>query len=387
MNNRVSIAAFLAVSWLFGCGGGDDGGDGKSEPDVVDSGGTEVSGEVSETVVSPVKKQWKEVEVATIGGITKVRGFGCNAARVVADVDGAVSKGLYMWQAEGTGGFEKVYEGIGLISVLDSQVLVAQYGGPNSTASLVSVDDAGQATDLGFAFENLEIRNLLTLDGTIYTLSKDWSTAEYLVHTGQVVANGFSQIGPRVVETGMGFLVTGGKVMMLANAAGALGTVCYENDVQGTADSQWTPCPAFPDYVAEKDGQPYSVVAEIYGRDDRMALWFRVSDKGVKKWVHYVADAQTKWTELSGFPAVEPSAWYHDGKQVVLGYQASGDKAPVYAADTDAKAEAEPYAFGLPQTGDKTGVVGFCRSQDWLYAAWFSYNAGGSTLSLWRIKD
>jgi len=383
MTRGIPGAALAAALALFGCGGG-DGGDGA---DVVDSAVADVAGEVLETVAPPIKKQWKEIEVARIEGITKVRGFGCNATQVVADVEGAVSKGLYVWQSDGITGFENVYDGIGLIAVLDSQVLVAQYGGPNSTASLVSVDAAGQATDLGFAFENLEIRNLLTREGTIYTLSKDWSTAEYLVHTGAIGGGGFAAIGPRLIETGMGFLVAGEKVLLLANAAGALGTVCYENDANGTADSPWNPCPAFPDYVAEKDGQPYSVVAEIYGKDDRMALWFRVSEKGVKKWVHYVADAQTKWTVVEGFPAVEPTAWLHDGETIVLGYSAAGDKAPVYAASADADTTAEPLAFGLPATSDKTGVVGFCRADDWLYAAWFEYNAGGSTLSLWRIKD
>ncbi len=382
MNLRILVTG-LTLALLWACGGGGESG----TPDVVDVASGEVAGgDAVEPELPPIKKQWKEIEVARIEGITKVRGFVCGPTQVVADVEGAASKGLYSWQVAGAGGFEKVYDGIGLVAVLDAQVLVAQYGGPNNTASLVGVDAEGQATDLGFAFENLEIRNLLTLDGAIYTLSKDWTTAEYLVHSG-TIGGGFNQIGPRVVETGMGFFVTSDKVLMLANAAGALGTVCYENDAKGTADSQWAACPAFPDYVAEKDGQPYSVVAEIYGKDERMALWFRVTDKGVKKWVHYVADSQTKWTELEGFPAVEPTAWFHDGEQVVLGYSAAGDKAPVYTASSEADSPAEPFAFGLPATADKTGVVGFCRADDWLYAAWFEYNAGGSTLSLWRIKD
>ncbi|MBM4352310.1 MAG: hypothetical protein FJ109_00720 [Deltaproteobacteria bacterium] len=305
MAYRSLCAALLVAVGMAACGGG--GGDGTSTPDIIETAGGEL-GEVTESAEPPVKKQWKEVEVATIEGITKVRGFGCNQTRVVADVEGLVSKGLYVWQPAGTVGFEKVYDGIGLVAVLDSQVLVAQFGGPNNTASLVGVDDEGQATDLGYAFENLEIRDLATQGDKVFALSRDGSTAEYLVHRGNVGGSGFEQVGPRLVETAMGFHVTSDKIRLLANAADALGTVCYQIDAFGNADTQWESCPAFPDYVAEKDGQPSSVVAEIYGRDDRMALWFRVSDKGVKKWVHYVADAQTKWTELEGFPAVEPTA-------------------------------------------------------------------------------
>jgi len=350
----------------------------------------DLSVDIAETEVEPavVTSVWKVAPDAYLEGVSKVRGFKCNDDWVYVNVEGTKSEGLYGMPVEGEPVLQDIYSGVGELEALSSGVLVAQYGGANSTASVVGVDGEGTATDMGFAFEDpLQIWSFTYTGTHMVTLSKDWNVAEYLVHRGKLPEGPYEQVGPRLNETGMSLYATPDKIYVLTVLNEVLGTGCHEVAVTGNADSQFTDCPFFPEFVAAKEGQAYSINAHIYGNGHRMAAWFRVTEKGVKGTRHFVASDQVKWTQVEGIPEVEPTAWFHDGDHFYVGLTESQGKPAAYRGAYDGQSEAEAIGEGLPSTTDKTGVAGLCRSGGWLYLAWLDYNAGGSTLRLFKRKQ
>lgn len=378
--NTISIAAFAFVLVCAACSS--DGSQASDVPETAIADAIEL-----ETVPEAPPKVWKEAPDAFLEGVTHVRGFECNDNWIFVNVEGNKSKGLYGMLVNGEPEFQEIYSGVGELEALESGVLVAQYGGANATASVVGVDGEGAATDMGFAFPDpLQIR-AFTYTGThLVTFSKDWNTAEYMVHRGKLPEGPYEQVGPRFNETGMGLYATSEKIYVLTILNEVLGTACYETGMTASADSLFAPCPSFPEFVAEKEGQAYSINAQIYGSGLRMAAWFRVTDKGVKGARHFVASDQIKWTQVDGFPEVEPTAWHHDGDTIYVGLTNSGGKPAVYEAAWNGDSAAQAIGEGLPSTTEKSGVAGLCRTGGWLYLVWLDYNAGGSTLSLMKRK-
>ena len=358
------------------------GSDGKSNTDDLQVQDV-VAGDAQIEVTPVVTKQWHLVAGATIEGLSKVRGFGCNDDWLYVNVEGSIAKGLYAWNFDDEPGLEKIFGGVGVTEILGSGALVADYT-PNGTTSIVGVDTEGTATDMGFAFETLEVRALSYTGTHLVTFSKDWSTAYYMAHRAKLPAGPFEQVGPHFIETGMALYASPETIYILAVMNEVTGTACYKASLTAGVAAVYEPCPLFPDFVADKQGEPYSVDAQIYGNGHRLGLWFRVSDKGEQSAKHFVASDKIKWTEVEGIPEVKPSAWFHDGDNVYVGLTKSGGKSAVWSASWDGEAAAEAIGDGLPSTGEKTGVAGLCRAGNQLYAAWYDYNPGGSTVKLYR---
>ena len=316
----------------------------------------------------------------TIEGIKEIRGLTCNDKWLFLSVAGAAVNGVYVWDFAQAPELSQVFSDSGLIEAADSGVIVS-HGALNEPAALALVDLEGTATDMGFANEQLEIRSMNVSDGKLFTFSKDWSNAHYMVHRALLPDGGFQQVGGQFVATGMSMHATPSTVYVLVTADEGPGAACFQADATGAAEVPWEACPTLPDYSGA-DGGPYSVVAELYGHGDQTAAWFRVSDKGKKSWKHQV-NGPEGWAEVGGFPEIEPSIWFHDGQSLFVGY-ADGGAAALYQAENAPGATAQTIGDGLPSPGDKSGVEAMCLANDTLYAAWFEYNPGGSTVTLWQ---
>lgn len=341
------------------------------------------TGDTIEEVAPPITKEWHLVQGAAIEGLSKLRGFGCNDDWLYVNVEGIGAKGLFAWQFDDEPGLEQVFGGVGVTEVLGSGALVADYT-PNGTTAIIGVDTEGTATDMGFAFETLEVRTLSYSGTHLVTFSKDWTSAYYLVHRAKLPDGPFEQVGPHFLATGMGLYASPETIYVLTGSDPLLGTACHQVPVAGGAGEDYQPCPLFPDFVEDKPGEPYSVNAQIYGNGHRLGLWFRVSYKGEQSARHFVASDKNKWSEVEGIPAIEPSSWFHDGSSIYVGLTKSGGKPAVWSAPWDGATAAEAIGEGLPSTGDKTGVAGICLAGNQLYAAWYEYNPGGSTVQLYR---
>jgi len=376
---RGSLAArlALALTLLSACGERDGGGG--------DIGGGEISDivEVEEVFVPP--PAWKEMTGVELDGVKRLAGFACTPTQVYFDVE-APERGLYRWDI-GSGDMpENIFDGVGPVELAGKQVLVAPYQGTGGASTLVLVDpQTGVGVDQGYSFTDFEIKAVKNVSGKLFTLSKDWTTAQYMVHRGEIGGGSFTQEGPAFPATAMSLYVTPDAIMVLTLLQELAGTVCLSSAVESSGPVTWSDCPAFPDYVAEKDGQPYSANAMMYGNGSRYAAWFRVTDKGVKGARHHVASDKIKWTEVEGFPDVEPTAWLHDGEEIVLGYMGDGGSFPVWSAPYDGSTVAAPLGEDPPAPGDKTGVAGICRSGDRILLAWLDYGPMGSTLSFHRL--
>jgi len=218
----------------------------------------------------------------------------------------------------------------------------------------------------------------------LVSFSQDWTTGEFLLHRALLPGGPFEQVGPRSIETGMALHATSTLIYYLTVKNEVLGTACYQLPLTGNEASLPQACPGFPDFIADKNGEPYSVNARIYGFGNRMAAWFRVSDKGEQKARHYIAPEGSQWQEATGFPTVEPTAWFHDGDYIYAGYAGLGAQPPLYRAAYDLASPVSPAGDGLPAGPAKSGVAGICRSGSHLYAAWLDYNAGGSSVRIMR---
>jgi hypothetical protein len=373
---QISLLFLLLV--VAACSGGDDDAD-KDVPAQMDV----VVGDLEADLTPVATKEWHLVEGAELDGFSKVRGFGCNDDWLYINVEGAGTKGLYAWDFDEEPALNQVFAGVGVTRVLSSGALVASYT-PNGTSAIVGVDTEGTATDMGFAFETMEVRNLSYPGSHLVTFSKDWTTAYYLVHRAKLPDGPFEQVGPHFTETGMGLYASPSSIYVLTVMNEVLGTACYQAPLTSGAEASWSPCPVFPDFAQDKPSEPYSVNAQIYGNGERLGIWFRVSDKGEQSARHYVASDKIKWTEVSGMPEVEPTAWFHDGESIYVGLSKSGGKAAVWSAAWDGESPAEALGEGLPATADKVGIAGLCRAGNQLYAAWYEYNPGGSTVQLYR---
>jgi hypothetical protein len=365
----------LAFAW--GCSSG-NGGD--ETADLLVDGQLEAGRDGEVVAASP---EWRLVDSASLSGVTYVRGLACNESWLYVSVDGPVSKGLFALDLAAETQPVQLFDGIGLLEVSPDGLIVS-HGKPNEPAVISIIGADGVPVDMGFANEQLDVKSMNLAGDQLVTFCKDWSNAHYMAHRALLPNGGFQQIGNQFVNTGMSMFATPEAVYALVTADDAPGAVCRTIPLQSTADVEWTPCPAFPDYAGKKNG-PVSVVAELYGHGDKLAGWFRVSDKGNKSWKHYVASPDEDWAQVAGFPETEPSSWYHDGEKIYLGYVANGGKAAVFSAQAKGGAVAGELADGLPPTTDKNGVKGFCLAGSALLAAWFEFNPGGSTLQFWRL--
>jgi len=367
------LSALLLLPW---CGSGEDS---TTEDIALD---VEMDAAEVETYVEP-RPEWEQLAALAVEGANwnGVKGLTCNNDWLYLSVDGPMANGLYGWQFGLEMEFQQVFTDSGPVQALESGVVVS-HGASNEPAALAIVDTEGTITDLGFANEQLEIRQMNLVENKLFLFSKDWSNAQYLVHRGILPDGGFQQIGGQFVDTGMSMFATPDTVYALTAAKNATGTACFEIPSTDGPDGTWLPCNSFPDYSGRDNG-PFSVIAELYGNGGKVGAWFRVSDKGNKSWKHYVNGTEG-WAEVGGFPEIEPATWFHDGTNLYIGLTDSGGKAAVHVAAHQPGAMAEPLGEGLPPTAVKTGVTSLCRSGEWLFLAWLDYNPGGSTVTIWR---
>lgn len=371
----------VVVLWspLCSCACGSSGSEKESE--IVDAAGDVA--EVVDVVAPP--PSWKEIIGVQLEGVKRLAGFACNGSQVFFDVEGT-ERGLYWWDTASGEMPKKIHDGVGPIALTGKSVLVADYQGTGRSTSVVLVDPKeGVGVDQGFSFPSLEVKVMQVEGSNLYTLSRDETTAQYLVHQGKVGGGTFAPVGPPFDVTTMGMYVTSDSIMVLTLLQDVAGTVCKTTPLDSVGPAVWTDCPGFPDYVAEKDGEAYSANAMLYGAGNRFAAWFRVTDKGVTGVRHHVASDKIKWTEVVGLPDVEPNAWFHDEEEIILGYMGPGVTAAVWAAPADGSGNGFPLGEHMPMPGDKTGVAGICRSGDRIVLAWLDYAPMGSTLSFKRL--
>jgi hypothetical protein len=330
-------------------------------------------------------KSWSEVSGVEIPGITKIMGFGCNEDWLYVNVDGIVSKGLFAWPVGTDEEITQVFTGVGILEVLNSGALVASYPNNNTTA-IVGLDAEGNATDMGFTGEAMEVKKISYSGSHLVTMTKDTTTADYMLHRAKLPDGEFEQSGIRLKETGMSIYATPDTVYLLTLYNEVVGTACHRIPLTAGAEDPYEDCPFFPDY-ADNGGtgsEPYSVNAYIYGEGLRMGLWFRVSNKGEKSASHYVATDKIKWTEVEGIPPIEPTAWHHDGDNIYIGLTGSGGKSAAWTAPYNAEEPATDIGEGLPGTTEKSGVAGICTAGNILYLAWLDHNPGGSTIRIMK---
>ena len=383
MKRPIALALAVAVfAALAACGSSGGGGDAQ----VADGVSADAPDSTADADVEEPAPEWHALKGTTLEGVKSVKGFGCAEGSIFLDIDGLQESGLFVKKLGEEGGFSNLFGGEGLISVIPQGVLLASFGGENQTSSVVLVDETGAANDLGFAFEQTEVRALQFVGNFVVTMSKDWAVAEYMIHRGGLTTGTFEQVGKRLNETAMSTYSTGEEVYLLTQLNEYSGTGCRQVGLTSIAEAEWAECSGFPEYVKYNESDAYSVKAAIFGEGSQLALWFRVSDKGEKSWVHYVNSAGDGWEEVAGFPNAEPSAWLHSGGDYFVGYKGVSGVKAVVQADADGANAPEFIGEGLVDASEDSGVVGFCRMGSMLYAAWLDFNLAGSSVTVLRVS-
>jgi hypothetical protein len=315
-----------------------------------------------------------------------VKGFACAAGMLWLDAEALTQVGLWAKPVADESEFVHQYDGVGKITAVDSGVVVSQVGAQQAGA-LVLVDTTFQPVDQGFSFEQTEGKQVLFVNNLLYVLAKDWKTGEFLVMRGALGLLTFEQLGERFKEAGMSLYTDGKTVWVLTNKNAVTGTGCWQASATAGPDEVWTECPDFPQYVKYKESDPYSVKADVFGAGDRLALWFKVNDKGQETYRHYVKAGEGQWTEASGFPARLPSASLHLDSEYLVGYTGSGSEAAVFIGAGDGGAVADATGKALPEAADKSGALGLCRMDDVVYLAWLDFVIQGSTVTVYKLTQ
>lgn len=380
MRRTLGVLGLIALLAGFGCGSSGGGDEDATQADSTTD--ATIDGELQEVTPPVVDLPWVPVDGGELTAIKTVRGLACSGSTIHMAVDGEV-EGTYALDLTTGQPLTKVFEGTGLLAASDSGLVVATGGGA-TTAAIIVVAPDGTATDQGLAVEQTEVRDLVFAGGKMLAMAKDWAKAEYLVYRGSIGLMAFEQAGQRTNETGMSFYSDGETLYRMTVLNGTLGSACRQVSATAGADEAWTVCPGFPEFVQSKPSDPYSIKAEIFGSGAQLGTWFRVSNKGANEY-HVFVGAAGNYTELSGFPVLEPASWHHTGDDIVLGYVGGAGKSGAYAAKVDGSAPAREFSEGLPLAAhEKDGVVAFCQSSDRLVAAWLSFGGGGSTVSLFQ---
>jgi hypothetical protein len=369
------VAVFLLAS--CGSSGGSSAGDA-----VLDAASADGDSALD---VAPPKPTWAAVPGATMDAVKQLKGFACGAGSLHVSLVGNMTEGLFSKPVADESEFAQVFTGVGLLAMTDAGVLLAQYGGQNETSSLTLVTADGAPTDTGYAFEQTEIRALQVVGSFVLALAKDWTVAEYMVHRGSLAAGTFEQLGKRLNETAMSMYATTDTVYLLTQMNEYSGTRCYHAAITSGDTDEWVPCEGFPEYVKYKEGQAFSIKAVLYGSGSSVALWFRVNDKGEEKYRHYVTTGDGVWTEIAGFPQKQPSAWYHDGTWLYLGFEGAGSEESLYRAAADGSVAPEPFGLGFGEAVDKSGPVALCGMDQALYAVWLDYQLSGSVVTIYGL--
>lgn len=380
---RFFIVLMSCLSFAYSCGGGNGG----SSDVVTDSAQLDASADTEirdvEEGPEPIDLPWVAVDQGQISGVKSVRGMTCMPGVVYVSADGTEG-GTYAKDLALAEPPKEVLDTVGLLKATESGVLISTYGGPNQTASLFLLAGDGTATDQGLAVEQTEVKDLDYANGLVFMMSKDWKTAEYLVYRGALGMMAFEQAGVRLNETAMSYFVDGDYMYILTILNATLGSACYRLATNATAGAAWESCPGFPSYVQTKPSDPYSVKAEMFASEGAFGLWFRVNNMGVNEFHVFSGNAEG-FSEVPGFPQVEPVAWHHTGQELLLSYAGGASTAGVWAAPSHAAAQARDLTEGLPAASDpKDGMAAFCQTGGRLYGAWFSFNPGGSTISLYQ---
>lgn len=380
MRESLGILGLILALSAVGCGSS-----GGSSDVVVQSDGPSdgtLDGELQEVAPPIVDLPWVPVDGGELSGIKSVRGLACAGSTLHLSVDGG-AEGTYLLDLSSGEPLTKVFEGNGALAESDSGVVVAT-GNASTTAAIIVVAPDGTATDQGLAVEQTEVRDLVFAGGKILVMAKDWAKAEYLVYRGSIGLGAFEQAGQRTNETGISFYSDGVTMYRMTVLNGVMGAACRQLPATAGAEDSWAICPGLPEFVQTKPSDSYSIKAEIFGQGSQLGAWFKVSNKGASEYHIFVGEAGS-YTELAGFPVLEPSSWRHTGEDVVLGYVGGPGKSGAYAAAVDGTSPAREFSEGLPAAShEKDGLVAMCQSSSRLVAAWFTFGGGGSTVQLYQ---
>lgn len=379
MKNILWLLFVSCASVVVGCGGGSSGSTDSESAETTDLAAVD-----AQDTVLPLP-EWAPLDGAVMEGIKTLKGFACTPGLLHLSFVGNTTEGLYSMEVAAGTGFAQAFTGVGILQGTDAGVLIATEGGREQSSALTLVTPDGTATDTGFALPATEIRAVNYVNNFVITMSKNWEQALYTAHRGNLAAGVFEQVAGILNETGMSLHATADAVYLLVQINEYSGTGCRTAPITAGEQDKWTPCPGFPEFVKYKEGQAYSVKAALYGDAEHLAVWFRVNDKGVDKYRHYVLDGAGSWTEIAGFPNGLPTATWHDGEYLYVGYSGSSGDEAVYRAPADGSAPAKPFGRGFGDPAEKSGVVGFCADGQTLYAAWLDFALSGSTVSIYSM--
>jgi len=380
------MKTILAIVSLFLLGCASDAGtsDTTSPQDLIKTDNLSEDVTIDEVSTAP-PILWQAMEGASLDEVKSVQGFGAARGGIYLTVDSPAAAGLFRLDLAATDtGFSHVFDGIGPTLVTESGTYMAMF--QNNKGSLVQIDDAEEAADLAFNFENpREIRWMLEANNLLYMLNKDWSNAENMVNRGSPAVMAWDQVGPSTNETALGIHTNGDKLLMVTSKnEPPLGLACHQAPANSDESQPWQDCPGFPTHEMQGRNDSYSVLCGLTGEGDHMAAWFQILKTGKKSWEVQLGNVDGTWNIAQGAPADrEPSAMLVTDSQVFLGYKGLQDGQQVFAAPLNGD-QFEPVGFGFPAPEQaKSGVAGLAWDGSSLYAAWLDYNPGGSLISIY----
>ncbi|MFH1531787.1 MAG: hypothetical protein ABIK09_13765 [Pseudomonadota bacterium] len=382
------VALVMALSGAACDGGGGGGGNGGGDDTLPEDGS---GGELIEDSGGGGGPQWAAVPGATLGDVTQVRGFDAAAGALYLTVTSPVSAGLFHLDlAGGAEEFAKIFEGTGLALATEAGTYMALW--ESKAGSLVQVNLEGEAADLSFNFPQREIQRMVYTDGLLYLLSKNWEVAEYHVNRGSAAAMQWDQLGAASNETALGFHSDGDTVAIVTVRNDIpLGLNCRSIAANATEADAWSDCPDFPQHLGAGPNDPYSVKASVTGDGEIMAAWFEILKTGQKSYEVQAGTIGGGWSVVAGLPdGVAPSAMLVAGSTLYVAYQGRGGGEQVFTHTTVSGVGGTPgvtgIGGGLPEpSGDKSGVVGLAADGASVYALYQDYNAGGSTLTAYKM--
>ena len=233
---------------------------------------------------------------------------------------------------------------------------------------------------MGFAKDDVEIRAMRFVGGSLYLLDRFTSSAEFMVHYGGEVSGPWVQIGQQFNDSPSDMWTDGADVFLLVAASTAAGLECRRLPAAGTQNSAWNSCDGFPDLIKDGPSDPYSIFGKFAGNSDRLYALLEIRGLAEEEMAIWDYTAANGWGELWQGAMSRPQAWTMDGDGLLLGFVGTEANKNLVALDEEGQ-ERQLELTGLPENKDKfSGVVGICPAQGKTYVIYQDYASAGSQL-------
>ncbi len=338
---------------------------------------------------------WQKMQVQKLVDVKDLLSISATNHGIIMTVSGPVPGMYFLEFGQSDGKWERLAEVGGALAADGNYAFGSYFQGTAGGLISIFIDQAlnfgeeGKVvlTDLGFNFENREIRNIVARDNFLYMMSKDWAAAEYIVNRGNPAAMQWEQVGTNKNESALGFYCDGNSAMMTTVRNEVLGLGCYIVDADGNAESEWTPCSGFPEHVLDKQSDPYSVNMGLSGDGDRVAAWFEVLKLGKTSYEVQRGQMDGNWEILEGArEETKPSAMLVNGDNIYLAYVGvDGDGKVLVSRDG---APFEPLGEGMEDPSSGTsGPVGLTMSKLGLVAVYRNESSGSIGMEIYKIGE